>query len=164
MECPYCGGPSRVVDSRPIPEGIRRRRECQRCGRRFTTHERLAPAELRVVKQPGRPPELFDGAKIARAVLRVARDGRLTEGQARELARRIEAELVDQGRSTVRSAEIAERVLARLTELDRLAATRFAADYTDLEGNLVFQRPGRVQEPEEEQFDLFGEREPVAGP
>lgn len=157
MECPYCGGPSRVVDSRPIPEGIRRRRECQRCERRFTTHERLAPAELRVAKQPGRPPELFDGGKIVRALLRVARDSRLTQAQGRDLARRIEAELVDQGRTTVRSAEIAERVLALLTELDRLAATRFAADYTDIEGNLVFQRPGKVQEPDEAQFDLFGD-------
>lgn len=157
MNCPYCDGPSKVVDSRPIPDGIRRRRECLECGRRFTTHERLVPAEIRVAKQPGRSPEAFDAGKIERAVLRVARDGRLEEAEARSLARRLEAELLDQGRTKVRSSEIAERVLALLTELDRLAAVRFAADYTDLEGNVVFQRPGEVEEPDEEQFDLFGE-------
>jgi transcriptional repressor NrdR len=157
MNCPYCDGPSKVVDSRPIPDGIRRRRECLECGRRFTTHERLVPAEIRVAKQPGRSPEAFDAGKIERAVLRVARDGRIEEAEARALARRIEAELLDEGRATVRSAEIAERVLTLLTALDRVAATRFAADYTDLDGNLVFQRPGEVQEPDEAQFPLFGD-------
>lgn len=158
MNCPYCDGPSKVVDSRPIPDGIRRRRECLDCGRRFTTHERLAPAEIRVVKQPGRRPEHFDAEKIARAVARVSRDGaRLGEAEARSLARRIEAELVDAGRASIRSAEIAERVLALLLEVDRLAATRFAADYTDLDGNVTFQRPGEVEEVEEEQFPLFSE-------
>lgn len=115
MNCPYCEGPSKVVDSRPIPEGIRRRRECESCGRRFTTHERLAPAEIRVVKQPGRPPELFDADKIARAVARVTRDGRLTEEQAHGVARRIEAELVDARETKVRSSEIARRVVEILT-------------------------------------------------
>lgn len=155
MTCPYCDGASKVVDSRPIPDGIRRRRECLECARRFTTHERLAPAEIRVVKQPGRGSEPFDAAKIARAVERVGRDGRLDSAEARALARRIETELVDEGRSSVRSSELAERVLTRLAELDRLAATRFAADYTDLDGRVVFERPGEVEEVEEEQFDLF---------
>jgi transcriptional repressor NrdR len=160
MNCPYCDGPSKVVDSRPIPDGIRRRRECLDCERRFTTHERLAPAEIRVVKQPGRGSEPFDPEKIARAVARVGRDdGRLGEAEARGLARRIEAELVDAGRTSIRSAEIAERVLALLLEVDRLAAARFVADYTDLDGNVTFQRPGEVEELEEEQFPLFAERE-----
>lgn len=155
MNCPYCEGPSKVVDSRPIPDGIRRRRECEACGRRFTTHERLAPVEIRVIKQPGRSPEVFDAAKIARAVARVVRDGRLTEEQARGVARRIEAELVDERETKVRSSEIARRVVEILTPLDRVAATRFAADYTDAEGNVTFERPGEVEEGEEEQFDLF---------
>lgn len=156
MNCPYCEGPSKVVDSRPIPEGIRRRRECEACGRRFTTHERLAPVEIRVVKQPGRSPELFDADKIARAVARVVRDGRLSEEEAHGVARRIEAELVDARESKVRSSEIARRVVEILTTLDRVAATRFAADYTDADGRVVFERPGEVEEGEEEQFGLFG--------
>jgi transcriptional repressor NrdR len=155
MKCPYCDGSSKVIDSRPIPDGIRRRRECEECERRFTTHERLAPSEMRVVKQAGRPPEPFDADKIARAVLRVG-DGRLPEDAARGLARRVEAELVDEGVSSVRAAELARRVLGHLRELDRLAATRFAADYTDLEGRVTFERPGEVDEGDpDEQFGLF---------
>jgi len=156
MNCPYCEGPSKVVDSRPIPDGIRRRRECEQCGRRFTTHERLAPVEIRVVKQPGRSPEPFDPRKIARAVTRVARDGRLTLEQTEAVARRIEAELVDERDAKVRSSEIARRVVEILTPLDRVVATRFAADYTDASGNVVFERPGEIDEGDEEQFDLFG--------
>lgn len=156
MKCPYCDGSSKVIDSRPIPDGIRRRRQCEECGRRFTTHERLAPSEMRVIKQPGRPPEPFDAEKIARALLRVGGDGRLADAEAHALARRVEAELVDEGTSSVRAAEIARRVLEHLRAIDRLAATRFAADYTDLEGRLDFQRPGEVDEGEgEEQFGLF---------
>lgn len=155
MNCPYCEGPSKVVDSRPIPEGIRRRRECEACGRRFTTHERLAPVEIRVLKQPGRPPELFAAEKLARAISRVVRDGRLSEEQVHGVARRIEAELVDAREAKVRSSEIARRVVEILNGLDRVAATRFAADYTDAEGRVTFERPGEVEEGEEEQFDLF---------
>ncbi len=153
MKCPYCDGSSKVIDSRPMPDGIRRRRECEQCSRRFTTHERLAPSEIRVIKQSGRPPEPFDADKIARALLRV---GRLSDAGARDLARRIEAELVDEGATSVRAAELARRVLERLRAVDRLAATRFAADYTDLDGRLDFQRPGEVDEGEEdEQIGLF---------
>lgn len=156
MKCPYCDGSSKVIDSRPMPDGIRRRRECEECSRRFTTHERLAPSEIRVIKQPGRPPEPFDAGKIARALLRVGRDGRLSEDAAQGLARRIEAELVDEGATTVRAAELARRVLERLRSVDRLAATRFAADYTDFDGRVDFQRPGEVDEGEEdEQIGLF---------
>ena len=156
MKCPYCDGSSKVIDSRPIPDGIRRRRECEECERRFTTHERLAPSEVRVIKQPGRPPEPFDAGKIARALLRVGSDGRLSEAAAQDVARRIEAELVDEGASSVRAAEIARRVVEHLRALDRLDATRFAADYTGLDGRVVFERPGEVDEGDpDEQFGLF---------
>lgn len=156
MNCPYCDGSSKVVDSRPIPDGTRRRRQCDACGRRFTTHERLAPAEIRVIKRPGRAPEPFDADKIARALLRVAGGDRPGEAAVFALARRIEAELVDEGATTVRAAELARRVLEHLHEIDRLAATRFAADYTDLDGRLDFERRGEAGEGEEdEQLGLF---------
>lgn len=159
MRCPYCEDPStKVVDSRPMPEGIRRRRECIACGRRFTTHERLAPVEIRVAKAGGRPVEAFDVEKIADAVARAGGGNALGLDAARTLARQIEAELVDAGQAAVTSGEIAERVLERLRALDRLAAVRFAADYTDLEGNLAFPRPAPRapgEEDEEEQIGLF---------
>ena len=157
MKCPYCERPSKVVDSRPIPDGIRRRRECTGCGRRFTTHERLAPVEVRVIKSDGRSNEDFDPAKIARAVERVAGEGPLRRRDAVDVARRIEMELVDARRSSVRSGEIAALVHRLLGELDPAAARRFAADYLTAEGEVVFDRGAALEVggEEEEQIGLF---------
>ncbi len=159
MRCPYCGRDSKVVDSRPIPDGIRRRRECTACGRRFTTHERLAPVEIRVSKAGGRPSEAFDREKIARVVERVAGAGPLGATDAKSVALRIETDLVDARRSTVASWEIARSVHDRLAELDRATAARFAADYADAGGNPVFAPPAAPGEDErrarQEQFGLF---------
>jgi len=157
VKCPYCERPSKVVDSRPIPDGIRRRRECTGCGRRFTTHERLAPVEVRVIKAEGRANEDFDPTKIARAVERVAGSGPLRPKDAVEIARRIEIELVDERRSSVRSGEIAALVHRLLGELDPGAARRFAADYVTADGDLDFDRGAGVAEDDEgeEQIGLF---------
>ncbi len=159
MQCPYCGRDSKVVDSRPIPDGIRRRRECTACGRRFTTHERLAPVEIRVAKAAGRPGEPFDREKIARVVGRVAGAGPLGSGDAQAVALRIETDLVDARRSSVESWEIARSVHARLAELDPATAARFAADYADADGTTVFEPPPAPGDEErrsrEEQIGLF---------
>ncbi len=161
MQCPYCGRDSKVVDSRPIPDGIRRRRECTACGRRFTTPERLAPVEIRVVKAGGRAAEAFDREKIARVVERVVVRGPLGRAEAQAVALRIETDLVDSRRSSVESWEIARSVHDRLSELDGATAARFAADYTDAEGRVVFAPPRREGEPApaapEEQFALFAQ-------
>ena len=157
MKCPYCERASKVIDSRPIPDGIRRRRECAACGRRFTTHERLAPIEVRVTKAHARPNENFQPEKIRRVVERVAQGGPLTPRDAVEVALRIEMELIDAGRASVTSGEIAAAVHRLLEELDGDAARRFAADYTTAEGDVVFDRGEPVEEPNEEgeQFGLF---------
>lgn len=152
MKCPYCERDSRVIDSRPIAEGIRRRRECTGCGRRFTTHERLAPVEVRVEKAGGRGTEEFAPEKVARAVGRVGLPGR----EAGEVARRVEMELVDARRHAVRSGEIAGLVHRLLSELDPEAARRFAADYVGEEGEVVFDRGApEGEERDEEQIGLF---------
>ena len=161
MQCPYCGRDSKVVDSRPIPDGIRRRRECTACGRRFTTHERLAPVEIRVVKAGARAAEAFDREKIARVVERVVGRGPLGRADAQAVALRIETDLVDARRSSVESWEIARSVHDRLAELDRATAARFAADYADADGHPVFAPPAGSGEAErrarEEQFALFAQ-------
>lgn len=157
MKCPYCERASKVIDSRPIPDGIRRRRECTACGRRFTTHERLAPIEVRVTKAGDRPNENFQPEKIRRVVERVSKDGPLTPRNAVEVALRIEMELLDAGRSAVTSGQIADAVHRLLEELDGEAARRFAADYTTPEGEVIFDRgePAEEREEEGEQFGLF---------
>lgn len=159
MKCPYCQRPSKVVDSRPMPDGIRRRRQCEGCGRRFTTHERLAPVEVRVTKAGDRPAEEFDPGKIVRAVERVGRGGLVGHREGVEVARRIEMELVDAGRTTVRSGEIAALVHGLLDDLDPEAARRFAADYTTPDGLVEFDKGEvkrrRGEKEGEEQFGLF---------
>lgn len=159
MKCPYCQRPSKVVDSRPMPDGIRRRRQCEGCGRRFTTHERLAPVEVRVKKAGDRPAEEFDPGKIVRSVERVGRRGVVGRREAVEVARRIEMELVDAGRTSVRSGEIAALVHRLLEELDPEAARRFAADYTTADGVVLFDRGEarrkRGRREGEEQIGLF---------
>jgi transcriptional repressor NrdR len=135
VECPYCGGDSRVLDSRGASDAVRRRRQCQTCSRRFTTYERLAPPEIRVLKRDG-VSEVFDREKLLRVVARLTKDRPLRAGGAEEVVRRLEADLVDAGVQTIGSGEIAERLLAGLQGLDVLAAARFASNYRQEDGSI----------------------------
>ena len=156
MNCPFCRGSSKVVDSRPIAEGIRRRRECERCGRRFTTHERIVPLEIRVVKAGNRPPEEFQPSKITAVLRKVAKGRPVSEGQIDDVVREIEAFLGSKSQTTVTSAELARLVADLLRERDEIAHFRFLANYTDPEGEVVL---GRSREKGArlsiEQLDLF---------
>ena len=156
MDCPYCGGSSRVVDSRPISDGIRRRRQCQKCERRFTTHERLAPVELRVVKARGGSEE-FQPEKIERVVRRVTRGRDVSDERVRQLVRRVEAQLSLLPGPSVASRHIVSLVLDQLAALDPLAHHRLYSNYTDPEGR-VLPSPAGPHEDEEEavnQIALF---------
>ena len=136
MDCPYCGAGSRVVDSRPTHDGIRRRRICSECKRRFTTYERLGPIDIKVIKRGERAAEAFDHGKLVRVLTRVCAGRAIGFDTIERVAHHIEAELLDQRRASVSSWEIADMVLARLKELDPVAYRRFAADYTDETGRL----------------------------
>ena len=131
MRCPYCHEPdSRVTDSRELSGGdsIRRRRECNSCGRRFTTYERVEPASLVIVKKDGRRQE-FDPAKL-RQKLRVALTKRpVGEAEIEALMARVEAALLARGTAEVPSSAIGEAVLKELKELDEVAYIRFASVY-----------------------------------
>lgn len=154
MNCPFCEGSSQVKDSRPTSEGVRRRRECKECGRRFTTFEELAQPDLRVVKADGSV-EPFREEKIRRVLQRVCRDRPVREAQIRSLSRRLEAELTEEGRTGVPSSELARRVLAALEPLDLMAAERFAINYRDSSGQLRFERRVRPADEEPPQLALF---------
>lgn len=143
-----------MKDSRPTADGVRRRRECKVCHRRFTTFEELAQPDLRVVKADGSL-EVFQEEKLRRALARVCRDRPVREGQIRSLARRLEAELMEEGVATVRSSELARRVHDALEPLDLLAAERFAINYRDSTGQVRFERRRPAQEDDVPQLDLF---------
>lgn len=134
MQCPYCTGDSSVTETRVTADGLRRRRVCTACKRRFTTYEKLGAPGLKVTKRDGTV-EPFDGEKLFVALQRIAahRDA-LTDDDLRRLARDIEATLVDSGKKSVAWSDIVSLALTRLENIDPLAARRLAANYADESG------------------------------
>lgn len=131
MKCPFCGcEDSRVIDSRSVEEGasIRRRRECPRCGRRFTTYEKYEQIPLLVIKRDGRR-EMFDSKKILAGLLRAFEKRPFTYEQIQSLTAQIENEIRASGENEVKSTKIGEVVMARLEKIDQIAYVRFASVY-----------------------------------
>lgn len=136
MQCPYCSGDSNVTETRVTADGLRRRRVCGACKRRFTTYERLGAPGLKVSKRRGTV-EPFDGDKLFRALRRVARHrAGLRDEDLRRVARDIEATLVDDGRKVVAWRDIVDAALRRLEAIDPVAARRLAANYVDDHGEI----------------------------
>jgi transcriptional repressor NrdR len=138
MRCPYCQErESRVVDSRELSNGtgIRRRRECVSCGRRFTTYERVESGALIVVKRDGRREE-FDPRKL-RDKLRIALTKRpVSQEEIDRIVSTVEARLLELGTVEVPSTAIGEIALRELRQIDEVAYIRFASVYlsfSDLE-------------------------------
>lgn len=133
MRCPNCGSEeSKVVDSRPSEgnDAIRRRRECSRCGFRFTTYERKEEMPLLVVKRDGTK-ETFDRQKIMRGLVRATVKRNIPIKRLDQLIDSIESELRDEGVGEVSSQEIGSMVLKKLLEVDKVAYVRFASVYRD---------------------------------
>jgi len=138
VQCPYCGGDSSVTETRVTADGMRRRRVCTACKRRFTTYEKVGAPALKVQKRDGTL-EPFEGDKLFHALQRVAAHrGGVSDEDLRRIARDIEATLVDSGRKSIAWNDIVSLVLDRLKNVDTVAAHRFAANYTDETGVLRF--------------------------
>lgn len=135
MQCPYCGEDSNVTETRVVLDGLRRRRVCNSCRRRFTTYERVGQPSLKVEKRDGSI-EPFDSEKLLHALLRVGRHRGVKDEVLRRVARDIEAALVDGGQRSVSWREIVRAALRRLEAIDRVAARRLAANYQDENGEL----------------------------
>ncbi len=131
MQCTYCGDErSKVIDSRDSGEGIRRRRECLECGRRYTTMERVQTRSIMVVKQDGRREE-FNRDKLLASLGTACAKRPMPTGTVAKSADEIEAKLVELGRAEVRSEAIGELVMDRLRGMDRVAYIRYASVYRD---------------------------------
>jgi len=129
MHCPLCGAPdSRVIDTRTAEGGIRRRRECEQCGRRFTTYERVAPLRLMVIKRDSRR-EPFERDKIVGGIQIACAKRPIPTEAIEELVSGIESELYHRGSREVTSREIGEMVMINLRRLDEVAYIRFATIY-----------------------------------
>ena len=132
MKCPVCSfTDSRVLDSRPIDEGasIRRRRECPKCGKRFTTYEVIDTVPIAVVKRDGRR-EFFDKHKLAVGIERACQKRPVDSAG---IAASIEAELQNSIITEINSKDIGEMVLTRLKEVDIVSYIRFASVYREFQ-------------------------------
>ncbi|MGO0122035.1 transcriptional regulator NrdR [Desulfothermobacter acidiphilus] len=142
MRCPYCHfTDTRVVDTRPANEGqaIRRRRECPRCNRRFTTFERVEELPLVVVKKDGRR-ELFDRSKILTGCLRACHKRPVRREELEQLVDEVERELRNRLEPEIPSYVIGELLMQKLKQLDEVAYVRFASVYREFCDSCDFQR------------------------
>ena len=131
MKCPYCGfEESKVIDSRPADEGerIRRRRECLKCGKRFTTHEVIETVPIVVVKRD-KSREVFDRAKLTAGILRACEKRPVSIEQIEKMVDTIEAQLQSSLDRDVTSMTIGELTMDQLKNVDEVAYVRFASVY-----------------------------------
>lgn len=133
MHCPFCNDPSnRVIDSRLTREGleIRRRRECDECGRRFTTRERLESILPKVIKQDERREE-WDRGKLEASVQRACVKRPVSENAIQRLIDRVERRLGELGEVELATDRIGDAVLQELLGVDVMAAARFASVFRE---------------------------------
>jgi len=131
MNCPYCSYyDSKVIDSRDINDGVRRRRQCLKCNARFTTYERLQQASLFVIKKDKRREE-FDKNKLLNGIRKACEKRPLPTGTIDKLADDIEARLYELGKAEIPTSAIGDMVMEGLKKIDYVAYIRFASVYRD---------------------------------
>src|SRR5213080_2101395 len=152
MQCPFCGSSRhRVVDSREAADAIRRRRQCEACGERFTSYERAEAVRMHVVKRNGRR-EPFDREKLLRGLQRAAAKRPIEPERLDEVVASIEAAVRRRG-GEAPAEWVGELALGGLARLDRVAAVMFASVYRSIEDLSAFEAELRRLE-----------SEPLAGP
>ena len=142
MKCPYClNTKTRVLDKRDIVEldVIRRRRECQKCRKRFTTYERIELVGFSVVKKDGRR-ERFDRDKLVSGLLKACEKRPIPREAVERIVNEIGAELINYDEKAVESSVIGQIVMERLRKLDRVAYIRFASVYRDFQDIQSFEK------------------------
>ena len=131
MKCPYCSfSESKVIDSRPTEESsaIRRRRECLKCGKRFTTYEKLESISLMVIKKDqSRQP--YNREKVLKGIITACEKRPISLAQMETIADDIESELYQSMEREIDTTTIGEKVMDRLKNLDEVAYVRFASVY-----------------------------------
>ena len=140
MNCPFCGHlQDRVVDSRESKEGgsIRRRRQCLKCERRFTTYERIDEVPYMVAKKDGRR-EKFDRQKVLAGLLKACEKRPISMARLSELVNQVESKVIDSPDREISTTEIGEILMEALRELDKIAYVRFASVYRDFQDEQAF--------------------------
>ena len=133
MKCPFCNAAdTRVIDSRPADDNasIRRRRQCETCGKRFTTYEKLETMPLMIVKKDNSR-EPYDRSKIEAGIIRSCHKRPVSSEQISSMADQIENALFNREEREISSSVIGELVMEKLKDLDAVAYVRFASVYRE---------------------------------
>ncbi len=135
MKCPYCNSESTsVLESRATVDGsgMRRRRECSKCAKRFTTYEKVGNIDLKVLKRDGKKEE-FDRNKLEKGIVRATAKRGVLDEEIQKVIDEIEMKLLNRKSTVVKSTDIGKLVLSRLKKIDGVAYLRFASVYLDFE-------------------------------
>lgn len=135
MKCPYCkSNDTGVLESRDCEDGAvtRRRRECEKCGKRFTTYERVEVIDLNVIKKSGEIEE-FNRKKMQWGIEKACEKRPVKEEEIQEIIDEIEMRLLNRKSTEVSSSDIGRMILTRLKKLDRVAYTRFASVFLEFD-------------------------------
>ena len=147
MKCPYCNeDETKVIDSRPADDNcsIRRRRQCEKCGRRFTTSEKLETMPLMVLKKDNSR-ETYDRSKIESGVIRSCHKRPVSTQQIDSMIDEIENQIFNLEEREVSTTMIGEMVMERLKELDEVAYVRFASVYREFKDvNTFMEELGKL--------------------
>ncbi|MDO4296687.1 MAG: transcriptional regulator NrdR [bacterium] len=133
MKCPFCNEQdTKVIDSRPADDNssIRRRRQCERCGKRFTTYEKLETVPLMVIKKDNSR-ENYDRSKIEKGVLQSCHKRPVSPQQISDLIDEIEARIFSMEEKEIATSSIGELVMEKLQQIDEVAYVRFASVYRE---------------------------------
>src|SRR3989344_4074743 len=133
MNCPYCGNTTlKVTDKRASPNGIRRRRECLKCLKRFTTHEKVDFGDFFVIKKDNSR-EKFNKEKLERGIYRAFEKRPVSKEEIEKMINEIEEQLRRKGKKEVRSSVIGEIIMRKLKKVDNIAYIRFASVYRNFQ-------------------------------
>jgi len=142
MRCPYCHfKETKVIDSREAEdtEVTRRRRECEKCAKRFTTYERVEMIDLRVIKKNS-DIEAFNRDKILKGIVKACEKRPIKMEKMEKVVDEIESELRKEDSTEIPSSKIGEKVMEKLKELDQVAYIRFASVYREFKDAKEFEK------------------------
>lgn len=140
MNCPYCLHPkSKVTNKRKSPDGIRRRRECLKCKKRFTTYEKASKDIFYIIKKDKKR-EKFDREKLEKGIEKAFEKRPISKEKVDRLIEDIENQLMRKGKKEIRSSVVGELVMKKIKKLDNVAYIRFASVYRDFQDVKDFKK------------------------
>ena len=140
MNCPYCSNTKlKVTDKRSSPDGIRRRRECLKCKKRFTTYEKIERSDLYIIKKD-KSREKFSREKLEKGIDKAFEKRAVAKEKIDKMLNDIEEQLRRRGKKEIKSSVIGEFVMKKIKKLDNVAYIRFASVYRDFQDVKDFKR------------------------